>query len=149
MQFIEDRLAELEQEKEELTDYEQLDKSRRALEYNLYDKELTKANQSLKELETNREEERENQQELYGRAREIQDELQLEEDNLLTSKSSYDRMMARHTTKTNELNTLLARKSALEVDVIEQSASIKANSLERQQLNQQLAEVNDSIQNTE
>lgn len=50
LQFIEDRLSELEQEKEELTDYEQLDKSRRALEYNIYDHELVKANQAFKEL---------------------------------------------------------------------------------------------------
>lgn len=40
--FIEERLGELEQEKKELTEYEQLDKQRRALEYSLYDKEYKK-----------------------------------------------------------------------------------------------------------
>lgn len=40
--FIEERLGELELEKKELTEYEQLDKQRRALEYSLYDKEYKK-----------------------------------------------------------------------------------------------------------
>lgn len=40
--FIEERLGELEQEKKELTEYEQLDKQRRALEFSLYDKEYKK-----------------------------------------------------------------------------------------------------------
>ena len=72
LQFIEERLTELEREKEELTEYEQLDKSRRALEYNLYDKELTKATEQLGHLEANREAEREKQQELFTALREIQ-----------------------------------------------------------------------------
>lgn len=40
---IEERLRELESEKEELKEYQKLDKSRRALEYTLYDKELSQA----------------------------------------------------------------------------------------------------------
>ncbi|CAN0552753.1 unnamed protein product, partial [Ectocarpus sp. 12 AP-2014] len=40
--FIEERLGELEEEKEELGAYQKHDKQRRALEFALYDKELTK-----------------------------------------------------------------------------------------------------------
>ncbi|CAN0287900.1 unnamed protein product, partial [Laminaria digitata] len=40
--FIEERLGELKEEKEELGAYQKYDKERRALEYTLYDKELTK-----------------------------------------------------------------------------------------------------------
>jgi chromosome segregation ATPase len=40
--FIEERLGELEMEKRELTEYEALDKQRRALEYTMYDKEYKK-----------------------------------------------------------------------------------------------------------
>ena len=49
--FIEERLGELELEKTELTEYEQLDKNRRALEYTLYDAELSKATEKLSKLE--------------------------------------------------------------------------------------------------
>jgi structural maintenance of chromosome 3 (chondroitin sulfate proteoglycan 6) len=55
LSFIEDRLRELEKEREELSEYEQLDKNRRALEYNLYNNELTKANEQLVDVENLRE----------------------------------------------------------------------------------------------
>jgi structural maintenance of chromosome 3 (chondroitin sulfate proteoglycan 6) len=42
LNFIEERLEELEKEKEELIIYDQLDRKRRALHYSLYSIELTK-----------------------------------------------------------------------------------------------------------
>ncbi|ORZ40308.1 putative chromosome segregation protein sudA [Catenaria anguillulae PL171] len=54
MTFISDRLAELEEEKKELTEYTKLDKERRALEYAMYQRELALANSELAELENNR-----------------------------------------------------------------------------------------------
>ncbi|CAM9143588.1 unnamed protein product, partial [Discosporangium mesarthrocarpum] len=41
--YIEERLSELEEEKEELGAYQKHDRHRRALEYTLYDKELRQA----------------------------------------------------------------------------------------------------------
>lgn len=43
-----ERLGELEEEKEELGAYQKHDKQRRALEYALYDKELTKVSLQYK-----------------------------------------------------------------------------------------------------
>jgi structural maintenance of chromosome 3 (chondroitin sulfate proteoglycan 6) len=40
--FIDERLGEIEKEKEELTEFDLLDKKRRALQYTIHDKELTK-----------------------------------------------------------------------------------------------------------
>lgn len=51
---IEDRLSELQSEKDELSQYQSLDRQRRALEYTLYDKELRKARNSLDSLEHER-----------------------------------------------------------------------------------------------
>ncbi len=47
LQYIESRLEELQEEKEELTEYQRLDRRRRALEYTLYDKELRKVSSSV------------------------------------------------------------------------------------------------------
>eukprot|EP01035_Chromulina_nebulosa_P017480 gene17480-23032_t len=66
LKFIEDRLSELDQEKDELKDYEQLDKSRRCLEYHIYDMELEKATTQLKDIESSRDDERDHQQQLYA-----------------------------------------------------------------------------------
>ena len=54
LSYIEERLDELRGEKEELTQYQELDRERRAMEYTLYDKELRKARLTLDEIESNR-----------------------------------------------------------------------------------------------
>lgn len=48
--FIEERLKELDEEKEELRKYQALDKKRRALEYTIYDKEAVEATHRLDEV---------------------------------------------------------------------------------------------------
>lgn len=146
LKFIEDRLSELEEEKEELTDYEQLDKSRRALEYILYDKELVKATQSLQEVEATRSEEREKQQDLYTLIREIQDELQVTEDNLNSTKSSFDKLLVRKSNKDEELSRLLNSKSNVEVNISELENKTRAQMEESKQLELSLQDVNQAIE---
>ncbi|KAH9570768.1 hypothetical protein CY35_02G058500 [Sphagnum magellanicum] len=51
VQYIEERLKELDEEKEELKMYQQLDKQRRSLEYTIFEKELLDARQKLEETE--------------------------------------------------------------------------------------------------
>ncbi|XP_057956515.1 structural maintenance of chromosomes protein 3 isoform X1 [Malania oleifera] len=51
VQYLDERLKELDEEKEELRQYQQLDKQRKSLEYAIYDKELHDARQKLGELE--------------------------------------------------------------------------------------------------
>ncbi|KAL2510973.1 Structural maintenance of chromosomes protein 3 [Abeliophyllum distichum] len=51
VQYIDERLRELDEEKEELRKYQQLDKMRKSLEYTIYDKELHDAKQKLTEIE--------------------------------------------------------------------------------------------------
>lgn len=50
VQYLEERLRELDEEKEELKNYQLLDKDRRSLEYAIYDKELNDARQKLAEV---------------------------------------------------------------------------------------------------
>lgn len=51
VQYLDERLKELDEEKEELRKYQQLDKQRKSLEYTLYDKELHDARQKLGEVD--------------------------------------------------------------------------------------------------
>ncbi|XP_073140120.1 structural maintenance of chromosomes protein 3 [Henckelia pumila] len=51
VQYLDDRLRELDEEKEELKKYQLLDKQRKSLEYTIYDKELHDAKQKLVEIE--------------------------------------------------------------------------------------------------
>jgi structural maintenance of chromosome 3 (chondroitin sulfate proteoglycan 6) len=54
MEFIEDRLQELESEKKELAEFTRLDKDRRCIEYAMYDRELTNVTHELDALEAER-----------------------------------------------------------------------------------------------
>ncbi|KAJ6693055.1 STRUCTURAL MAINTENANCE OF CHROMOSOMES PROTEIN [Salix purpurea] len=54
VQYLDERLKELDEEKEELRKYQQLDKQRKSLEYTIYDKELHDARQKLLEVEESR-----------------------------------------------------------------------------------------------
>jgi structural maintenance of chromosome 3 (chondroitin sulfate proteoglycan 6) len=49
--YIESRLAELEEEKEELKEFQEKDKERRCLEYALYQRELEEVASALEEIE--------------------------------------------------------------------------------------------------
>uniref|UniRef100_A0A2N9ESK7 Structural maintenance of chromosomes protein 3 n=1 Tax=Fagus sylvatica TaxID=28930 RepID=A0A2N9ESK7_FAGSY len=51
VQYLDERLKELDEEKEELRKYQQLDKQRKSLEYTIYDKEVHDARQKLVEVE--------------------------------------------------------------------------------------------------
>lgn len=52
--YIETRLAELEEEKEELKDFQEKDKERRCMEYALYQRELEEVGEALVEIEEDR-----------------------------------------------------------------------------------------------
>ncbi|CAL5432465.1 unnamed protein product [Camellia sinensis] len=54
VQYLDERLRELDEEKEELRKYQQLDKQRKALDYTIFDKEIHDARQKLAEVEESR-----------------------------------------------------------------------------------------------
>lgn len=54
LEYIDSRLTELEEEKEELKEYQDKDKDRRCLEYALYQRELEEVGEALEEIEEER-----------------------------------------------------------------------------------------------
>lgn len=50
LEYIEERLSALEEEKEELKAYQELDKMRRSLEYTIHDKELRDTREKLERV---------------------------------------------------------------------------------------------------
>lgn len=66
VQYLDERLRELDEEKEELKKYQQLDKQRKALEYTIYDKEVHDAQQKLIEIEDARDKISERSNKMYN-----------------------------------------------------------------------------------
>lgn len=54
LEYIEGRLSDLEEEKEELKEYQQKDRDRRCLEYAMFERELAAVSEALDELEEDR-----------------------------------------------------------------------------------------------
>ena len=84
LQNIEDRLQELNAEKDELTEYQKLDRARRAAEYGLYTLELQKARSQLEQLEQDRAQHVEMVSELHERMKAIHDDIRCQEAVLKT-----------------------------------------------------------------
>jgi len=143
--FIEERLTELEKEKEELTEYDRLDKQRRALEYTLYDKELSRASEQLASIEVTRESEREKQGDVFSRLQAVQDEIQQQEDALTAVRASLERVTARKLAKKQELEDAVTLRTELEVRLQEAEASTQAQGDEKQRLREELVQLNARI----
>ena len=143
--FIKERLDELDKEKDELKEYEQLDKNRRALEYNIYDKELSKSKDQLTEMENARDGQREKYQEIYSQLQEIQDKIQAHDDNLKSLVESMDRLEASKVSKVEELNDISKQRSTLEAELQEVEASYRAKKVEQEQMDIAYKEVLQSI----
>ena len=54
LEYIDGRLGELEEEKEELKEFQEKDKERRCLEYAVYQRELEEVGEALEEIEDER-----------------------------------------------------------------------------------------------
>lgn len=76
LEDIDQRLNELKGEKEELTVYQNCDRTRKAVEYTLYDKELRKARHVLDHLEHERSDHLHSTAELYEATKQTHDQIQ-------------------------------------------------------------------------
>ncbi len=145
LQYMEERLEELRGEKEELTQYQSLDKQRRALEYTLYDKELKRARETLDDIEHARAEEMETRGLILEEGRATEESIATVESQM----KSHTNLLRRHKKIVAELeqdNTAaMTLKSQLEVQCREMQEAIsteeiqlKKNALELQTLEQKI-----------
>jgi len=105
--YINDKLDDLQGEKEELSQYQTLDRDRRAVEYTLYDKELRKARETLDDLEHRRAESTNEWSVLHEEARTTHDDICQAELTLKTNANNLRRnkmqLSSLDETKTNKM----------------------------------------------
>lgn len=145
LDYLNERLSELDAEKSELVEYEKLDRQRRALEFNLYDKEFRDAQAKLEEIEAQREALREQQIALHTQLRDIQDEAAGEEDSLATVKSAHERLRARRDAKNDETTALETKKAELDVQIQDLQEKVNTKSSVLTTTRQQLLELDGVI----
>ncbi len=143
LEFIDERMTELEKEKEELHEYDRLDKRRRALEFTLYDKEMAKATDQLQTIENTRDDQRNAKQEVHTQLQTVQDELQQQEDGLSALKTSLERLEERKRDKAKELLEKQERAREMQVSLQEAEASARARGSEVEQLQEELGKIDE------
>lgn len=149
LSHIDERLQELEQEKTELTEYEKLDKQRRALQYTLFDKEYSKANDDLVEIEKKREGERETQQKLHSQLSDATEDLQVAEEDVQAAITAVARLAIKRETTAADLSVLVERLADVRATLNEASASNDNSKVETENLINRLSEVCSAIEQCE
>lgn len=134
---IESRLEELHGEKEELTNYQQLDRKRRAIEYTLYDKELRRARKYLDDLEHDRFEHTDRLSELHKEKKRLEEEivnvdarLKTKQNTLKRSKTSFKSLEADKTAAVKQVTKLKLQVQELQENINGKESQDQANQKE-------------------
>ncbi|KAF5351584.1 hypothetical protein D9758_007209 [Tetrapyrgos nigripes] len=149
LDYIEARLNELEEEKEELKEFQEKDKERRCLEYALYQRELEDVGSALDELEEERQKDVHNAN--VGRANWNQREKQVQDLEKATAEAKHD-LEALSLTRQDaqsELTDFIRNRTELECLIEDmRNAGLQAGS-RREELQTELDTVNQLIEERE
>ncbi|KAL0370252.1 UNVERIFIED_CONTAM: Structural maintenance of chromosomes protein 3, partial [Sesamum angustifolium] len=116
VQYLDDKLRELDEEKEELKKYQQLDRQRKSLEYTIYDKELHHAKQMLMDIEENRNKVSETSATMYNKVLDAHEKCK-ELDKLLKDLTKEAQILSREKEAIEKQRTEAIKKRAkLELD---------------------------------
>ena len=146
LQEMQDKLAELESEKEELHAYQQADRTRRALSYALYEKECHDARRQLMKIDQEREDHTETIQEIHHESRIIHDKIMNVETSIVpVAQASLKRWSQQVQTLRKQaaasktaLNTRKNKLAAAERSLQSQKAEEEKNKAQSMQLRESL-----------
>ena len=126
MDEINGKLKDLEQEKEELAEFEQLDKARRSLEYNIHSRELEHSEKQLQELEQQRVANRDSSHRTHSELQRNLDQATAAEEALETVRAALLKLSDRKEATAAELAGEAKRRARLEAAVQEAEAALQA-----------------------
>mmetsp|Transcript_7907 Transcript_7907/g.33278 ORF Transcript_7907/g.33278 Transcript_7907/m.33278 type:complete len:1220 (+) Transcript_7907:138-3797(+) len=141
IEYINERLAELEEEKEELSEYQKLDRERRCLEYTIYDKQLNSATRKLKEIEEIQRQEELNSKSVHEAASDIEAKLEELKQELQRVGVSLQQHVQEKASLDDEVHLLVQQKAALELDVGEAGGKLDSQKSSSERAREELKEL--------
>lgn len=117
LQFLDDRLGELDAEKDELREYQEKDRERRCLEYTLQDRELTEINVHLEQLEEDRVRNSNSNNDRMGLFGERDQAIQNLESEIISLRQRMALIKADHTQLEEERTDLMRTQAQLELQL--------------------------------
>ena len=143
--YIEERLEELEGEKEELRAYQKCDREKRALEYTIYDKELRKAREQIDAVEDARANDQNSAQELHDRLRDTQDEIEIQKRLSGEAEQDLERLKRSRKDAERDRAKVVAQRVKLEVDVKEMEERVASDADQQKSLAEEAAQLDEEI----
>jgi len=145
IQSLQDRIDALGEEKDELANYQQLDKKRRALEHRLRDLDLSNVEKQLSELDVEHVALTERSQNTFETSVQLERELEEAEALLRSSAKAKERAETQKKDASVEHSELVRLVGALELDIKDAQSSTQDHSQREQQIDRELAKIGKEI----
>ncbi|KDP35372.1 hypothetical protein JCGZ_10356 [Jatropha curcas] len=146
VQYLDERLKELDDEKEELRKYQQLDKQRKSLEYTIYDKELHDARQKLGEVEDARNKVSETSAKMYNSVLDAHEKSKDLDKMLKDLTKELQGLNKKKEVEEKRLTEAIKNQTKLELDVKDLDERISANTQAKDEAVKQLSILQKEIQ---
>lgn len=139
--YIEQRLEELNAEKQELAECQALDRQRRAIEFSLYNEELRDAREKLERIDTRRDQERDNSNDLHEALVATKAEIKAKDKQCKVIAGELKDLTAEHHAVQEEANAMIARRTELDLLVRTAEEQVNADEEQVERLVEELAAV--------
>lgn len=145
LKYIEDRLGTLEEEKEELKQYQKWDKMRRALEYTIHDNELKDTRKKLDELEHKRENSGSVTEKLREQLKKSSDHIKQHSRELRETKAKTQSCREEKELLVSEQQSLLQEKTKLELQIKDLKDEVEGDNSSKKRAEKELERLEDTI----
>lgn len=149
LKAIEDRLAQLEIEKEELKEFQKWDKMKRSIEYTIHNKELEQTQNKLNELQKQRSESSSKSTELYEKLNTVGEKIKQLNKEIKESKSKEQQYKEEHEQIVNERTKYLSKRARYEFDLNDAIDEAKNATINKNQGEVELDKLNETIKEYE
>uniref|UniRef100_A0A1J3K224 Structural maintenance of chromosomes protein n=1 Tax=Noccaea caerulescens TaxID=107243 RepID=A0A1J3K224_NOCCA len=146
VQYLDERLRELDEEKEELRKYQQLDKQRKSLEYTIYDKELHDTREKLEQVEVARTKASEESTKMYDRVEKAQDDSRSLDESLKGLAKELQTLNKEKETVEARKTEAIKKKTKLELDENDFKERVAGNIQSKNDALEQLRSVEGEMQ---
>uniref|UniRef100_A0A1B0CNW5 Structural maintenance of chromosomes protein n=1 Tax=Lutzomyia longipalpis TaxID=7200 RepID=A0A1B0CNW5_LUTLO len=146
---IEDRLKTLEEEKEELKEYQKWDKARRTLEYIIYETELKDTKKQLEDLEQQRRSSGDKQKQLLQEVQKAQEKIKGIQKNLKDAKKEVTAAKEDRSVLSAEQQQLLREKTKLDLTINDLTDEVQGDNKSKERAEQELERLKVTISEKE
>ena len=149
MKYIEERLATLENEKEELKEYQKWDKMRRSLEYTIHDHELRDTKKKLDELQEKRDNSGAQSQKLRDLQQAANDKVKAINKEIRDLKARMQTLFDEKEQMQTENQDLTKRKAKLELTIKDIQEDLEGDAKAKKRSEDELRKVDEKITKTQ